>query len=54
VLLWSLQHVITMTAVVAPDAWRRHLDILLAGIAPAHRDITHQPMTMAEVTAALA
>jgi hypothetical protein len=43
-----------MTAVVAPDAWRRHLDILLAGIAPAQRDITHQPMTMAEVTAALA
>jgi AcrR family transcriptional regulator len=54
VLLWSLQHVITMTAVVAPEAWQRHLDILLAGIAPARRDITHQPMTMAEVTAALA
>jgi AcrR family transcriptional regulator len=54
VLLWSLQHVITMTATIAPDAWRRHLDILLAGIAPAHRAITHQPMTMAEVTAALA
>jgi len=54
VLLWSLQQVITMTATIAPNAWRRHLDILLAGIAPGHRDITHQPMTMQEVTAALA
>jgi AcrR family transcriptional regulator len=53
VLLWSLQQVITMTANVAPDAWRRHLDILLAGIAPGHRDITHQPMTVREVALAL-
>jgi AcrR family transcriptional regulator len=54
VLLWSLQHVTTMTATIAPNAWRRHLDILLAGLAPGHRDITHQPMTMNQFTAALA
>jgi len=32
VLLWSLQQIVTMTANVAPNAWRRHLEILLAGI----------------------
>jgi len=52
VLLWSLQQVVTMTANAAPDAWRRHLDILLSGIAPRPREITHRALTQRELSAA--
>jgi AcrR family transcriptional regulator len=33
-LLWSLRGVIETTRAVAPNAWRRHLEILLAGLRP--------------------
>ena len=33
-LLWSIRGVVETTAAVAPDAWRRHLDLLLAAVAP--------------------
>ena len=33
--LWSIRGVIETTAGRAPDAWRRHLDILIAGLRPA-------------------
>lgn len=53
VLLWSLQQIVSMTAHAAPDAWRRHLDILLAGISPTPREIRHRPLTQREVSAAV-
>jgi AcrR family transcriptional regulator len=33
--LWSLRGVIETTRAVAPNAWRRHLEILVAGLRPA-------------------
>ncbi len=48
-LLWSLQHIVSMTGKVAPDAWRRHVDILLAGISPVPREIGARPLTLREV-----
>jgi AcrR family transcriptional regulator len=51
VLLWSLQQIVTMTVNAAPDAWRRHLDILLAGISPRPRKISHRPLTQHELDA---
>jgi len=53
VLLWSLQQIVTMTAKIAPHAWQRHIDILLAGISTQPRAITHRPLTQREATAAI-
>jgi hypothetical protein len=32
--LWSLRGVIEATREVAPDAWRRHLELVVAGLRP--------------------
>jgi AcrR family transcriptional regulator len=34
VLLWSLRGVIETTRAVAPQAWRRHLELMIAGLRP--------------------
>ena len=52
-LLWSLQHTISMTAGIAPDAWQRQLDVMLAGLWRTPRSITHEPNTPEQVTAAI-
>ncbi|POM27699.1 HTH-type transcriptional repressor Bm3R1 [Actinomadura rubteroloni] len=49
VLFWSLRHIVELTVGVDPDAWRRHLDVLLAGIAPSDRPLAHRPPTHAEL-----
>jgi AcrR family transcriptional regulator len=35
VLMWSLRGVIETTRAVAPNAWRRHLELMIAGLRPA-------------------
>jgi AcrR family transcriptional regulator len=35
VLMWSLRGVIETTRAVAPNAWRRHLELMVAGLRPA-------------------
>ncbi|MFC5724550.1 TetR/AcrR family transcriptional regulator [Streptomyces gamaensis] len=49
-LIWSSVCVITATSEVAPDAWRRHLDLLLDGCraSAAHPSAT-PPMTMEQL-----
>lgn len=44
-LLWSLRGVIQTSHVVDPDAWRRHLEILLIGIAPSPTPLCHPPLS---------
>jgi AcrR family transcriptional regulator len=46
-LLWSLRGVILTTGDIAPDAWRRHLGILLAGLRPADPALPHRPLSRA-------
>jgi AcrR family transcriptional regulator len=46
-LLWSLRGVILTTGDVAPDAWRRHLGILLAGLRTADPALSHRPLSRA-------
>jgi hypothetical protein len=36
--------VIETTRSVAPDAWRRHLDIIVAGLAPGETPLEHEPL----------
>lgn len=54
VVAWSVRGVIETTRDVAPDAWRRHLAILLAGLRPAPDPLGHRPMTRAQVDQVLA
>jgi AcrR family transcriptional regulator len=42
--IWSLRGVNESTRGVAPDAWRRHLDIILAGLAPTEAALDHAPL----------
>jgi AcrR family transcriptional regulator len=47
--MWSIRGVIETTGDVAPDAWRRHLDILVAGLRPAGEPLSHRPITRSQV-----
>jgi AcrR family transcriptional regulator len=52
--MWSIRGVIETTREIAPDAWRRHLDILVAGLRPATVALAHRPITRAQVDQVLA
>jgi AcrR family transcriptional regulator len=43
--LWSTRGVIETTHSVAPEAWRRHLDLLLAGMRPSPEALPHRPLS---------
>jgi AcrR family transcriptional regulator len=43
-IMWSLRGVIEATRGVTPDAWRRHLDIILAGLRPSDTPLPDGPM----------
>jgi AcrR family transcriptional regulator len=52
VMMWSVRGVIETTAAVAPKAWRRHLELLIAGMRPAGSTaaiLTEKPLTPAEI-----
>jgi AcrR family transcriptional regulator len=53
VLMWSVRGVIETTREVAPNAWRRHLDILIAGLRPASESLQHRPLSRTQVDAIL-
>jgi AcrR family transcriptional regulator len=54
ILLWSIRGVIETTRGVAPGAWRRHLDILIAGLRPAAEPLMHQPLSQRDVDSVIA
>ena len=43
--MFSLNGVVEATLPIAPDAWRRHLDILIAGMRPADSDLAHRALS---------
>jgi AcrR family transcriptional regulator len=49
IIMWSIRGVIETTRGIAPGAWRRHLDILIAGLRPAPEPLIHQPLSQHEV-----
>jgi AcrR family transcriptional regulator len=53
-IMWSIRGVIETTRGVAPEAWRRHLDILLAGMRPTGDPFTHRPISRAQVDKVIA
>ena len=48
-IMWSIRGVIETTCNVAPDAWRRHLDILIAGLRPADEPLANKAITRAQI-----
>jgi AcrR family transcriptional regulator len=54
VAVWSLRGVIETTRGVAPQAWRRHLDLMLAGMEPAATPSAHGALAPAIVDQVLA
>jgi AcrR family transcriptional regulator len=51
---WSIRGVIETTRGAAPEAWRRHLDILIAGMRPAAGPLAHRPLTAAQLDEVIA
>ncbi|MBM9503478.1 TetR/AcrR family transcriptional regulator [Actinacidiphila acididurans] len=50
---WSLQGVLDVTRGVAVEAWRRHLEVLLAGLAPHGPALRHPALTPAGMDAVI-
>jgi AcrR family transcriptional regulator len=49
VIMWSLRGVIQSTREKAPDAWRRHLELLIAGMRPTPENFTHEALSRQQV-----
>jgi AcrR family transcriptional regulator len=47
--MWSIRGVLETTRNVAPDAWRRHLDLLIAGMRPSGNELTHHSLSQSQV-----
>jgi AcrR family transcriptional regulator len=54
VVFWSLRGVIDTTRGSSPDAWRRHLEIVVAGLRPAGSALVNPPLTQRQVDRILA
>jgi AcrR family transcriptional regulator len=49
VLMWALRGVIETTHGIAPEAWRRHLDIVVAGLRPTAEPLAHRALSRRQV-----
>jgi AcrR family transcriptional regulator len=47
--MWSIRGVLETTRSHAPEAWRRHLDLLVAGMRPSETALAHRPLRQSEV-----
>jgi AcrR family transcriptional regulator len=47
--IWSIRGVLMTTQAVAPDAWRRHLELLIAGMRPTPAVLRHPALTRDEL-----
>ncbi|UQX89074.1 TetR/AcrR family transcriptional regulator [Jatrophihabitans telluris] len=52
-IIWSLVAVIEATGTQAPNAWRRHLQLQLAGLRPSEVELTEPPVSQAAMTRVL-
>jgi hypothetical protein len=48
-ILWSIRGVIETAGDVAPDAWQRHLSLLIAALRPSDSRLAHAPLTREQV-----
>jgi AcrR family transcriptional regulator len=47
--MWSIRGVLETTRANAPEAWKRHLDLLVAGMRPADAALEHRPLSQNQV-----
>jgi hypothetical protein len=47
--MWSIRGVLETTGANAPDAWKRHLDLLVAGMRPSETPLTHRALSQKQV-----
>jgi AcrR family transcriptional regulator len=47
--LWSIRGVLETTGSNAPEAWKRHLDLLVAGMRPTEAELAHRPLSQNQV-----
>jgi AcrR family transcriptional regulator len=47
--MWSIRGVLETTRANAPEAWKRHLDLLVAGMRPADAALEHRPISQNQV-----
>jgi AcrR family transcriptional regulator len=53
VALWSVQGVLDVTRGTPVIAWRRHLEVVIEGLRPTGRVLSHPPLTPAEMDVAI-
>jgi AcrR family transcriptional regulator len=49
VILWSIRGILETTGEHAPDAWQRHLELLVAGMRPSGNRFEHDPIGQSEI-----
>jgi AcrR family transcriptional regulator len=49
VILWSIRGILEATGDLAPDAWQRHLELLIAGMRPTGHDLVHRPLSQPQI-----
>jgi len=52
--LWSMRGVLGTTGANEPEAWKRHLDLLVAGMRPSDTPLGHRPLSQVQVDRVLA
>jgi hypothetical protein len=52
--LWSIRGVLETTGPNAPEAWKRHLDLLVAGMRPSQAELAHRALSQNQVDRILA
>jgi AcrR family transcriptional regulator len=52
-IFYAVREIVRMTRAVAPTAWRRHLELALAGLRPADEPLAHPPLDAAQASAIL-
>ncbi len=48
VVMWSILGILETTGELAPDAWQRHLELLIAGMRPGE-DLVNPPLTQSQI-----
>jgi AcrR family transcriptional regulator len=52
--MWSIRGVLETTGSNAPEAWKRQLDLLIAGMRPSEAELAHRPLSQQQVNRILA
>jgi AcrR family transcriptional regulator len=53
-MLWSIRGVLETTGPNAPEAWQRHLDLLIAGVRPTEGELAHRALSQNQIDRILA